>query len=384
MLSVAVLTDNSVTADGIEHTAAETGILSVVYKGSVSGNVNAIIRQLGTKEPDFILIDLNEWIEVEPLARGFQDSNLKAIIIGFRARWDRMEELVYKGAGIHHLIREPFSPAEFESVVYESLHKERPLTNRNILSFLPAKAGCGASSVAIHTARGLAENSTNRVLLIESDRRSGIFSIMLGLDHRLGLDDALSLGGALTSLEWHQHIVRCSGFHLLLANPEHRKRLPAWADYYQLLAHVQNQYEYILVDLPEVVNEATAEVVRASRSIFIVCTPEIVPMKMAKFRAAELEACDIPADRIQLVVNRAGEEHTAAELERLLDRPVFASLPNDYAELKEATLQSRLASPSSAFTRSCINLARKLSGLPEAEPERSKLALLRKLARIAG
>jgi len=134
-----------------------------------------------------------------------------------------------------------------------------------------------------------------------------------------------------------------------------------------------------------VVNEATAEVVRSARSVFIVCTPEIASLKMALFRAEELEACEIPRDRIHIVVNRWERgSPPAPEVEEMLGRPVFVTLPNDYSNLKAAMMESRLAAPDSPFGEACRAFARKLSGLPEAPPERSKFALLRRLSRIAG
>jgi len=386
MLTMALLTDNSSAADAIEYVAAETGLLGVVFRGSpTTGKIPATIRALQTQGPDFVLLDVSDWDSVAPLADRLKVQDFNGIIVGFRPKWERMEALVLKESGIRYLLREPFSPAELETVVYEALHKERPITNPNIIAFLPAKAGGGCSTTAVHTAAALARTAPMNVLLIESDRRSGVYSIMLGLENRLGLDDALSLGNAWTSLEWHQHIVRISGFHLLAANPMHRRRVPSWADYYQLLCHIQKQYDYVLIDLPEIVNEATAEVVRSARKIFIVCTPEIPSLKMAQFRANELESCDIPSERIHVLINRWEHEAAAArDLENELERPVFGVLPNDYANLQKGMLESRLASPESSFAESCQALARKISGLPKSVPERSKFISLRKLARIAG
>jgi hypothetical protein len=106
---------------------------------------------------------------------------------------------------------------------------------------------------------------------------------------------------------------------------------------------------------------------------------------MARFRAEELEACEISPDRIRIIVNRWEHDSPAAkELEQMLERPVFGMLPNEYADLKAAMMESRLASPDSHFAEACRAFARKLGGLPEAPPERFKLALLRKLGRIAG
>jgi Flp pilus assembly CpaE family ATPase len=97
-----------------------------------------------------------------------------------------------------------------------------------------------------------------------------------------------------------------------------------------------------------------------------------------------LEACHIPADRIHVVVNRWERGGLSIEdVEGVLERSVFATLPNDYKQVKNAILESRLVAQDSRFARSCRALAQKLSGLPEALPSESKFAFLRELVKIA-
>jgi len=45
--------------------------------------------------------------------------------------------------------------------------------------------------------------------------------------------------------------------------------LPSWVNYYQMLLFAQKQYDFIVVDLPEVVNPATAELLSVAQRIFI-------------------------------------------------------------------------------------------------------------------
>ncbi len=111
-------------------------------------------------------------------------------------------------------------------------------------------------------------------------------------------------GEFLSPLEWRQVIASHKGLDLLLANPNRRGRLPSWADYYQLLLFAQKQYDYIVVDLPEVINQATAEFVRNARAVFIVCQPELPSVRLAKLRRTELESCEIPTDNVKFLVNR--------------------------------------------------------------------------------
>jgi Flp pilus assembly CpaE family ATPase len=170
---------------------------------------------------------------------------------------------------------------------------------------------------------------------------------------------------------------------LLLSNPSRRGRLPSWADYFQLLLFVQKQYDYIVVDLPEVVNQATAEFVRNARAVFIVCQPELPSLKLAKLRRIELESCEIPADNVKLLVNRWEKRRfRAGDVEKAVEGPVFATLPNDYKEVRDSILEMRLASPTSPFGKACEVLAQNISALPESPHTHPKFTLLRKLGTI--
>jgi Flp pilus assembly CpaE family ATPase len=105
---------------------------------------------------------------------------------------------------------------------------------------------------------------------------------------------------------------------------------------------------------------------------------------MAGQRCAELEACEIPSDRIHIVLNRVERGGLSiSDVEDVLDRPVFATLPNDYKQVKNAILESRLVASDSRFAASCKTLAQKLSGLPGVPRAASKFTLLRELVRMA-
>jgi Flp pilus assembly CpaE family ATPase len=122
--------------------------------------------------------------------------------------------------------------------------------------------------------------------------------------------------------------------------------------------------------------------VKWARGVFIVCTPEVLSLKLAAQRYLELEDCEIPGDKIHIVLNRWERgQIKLPEIEQSLGHPVFATVPNDYKRARKAILESRLIDAGSAFGRGCKVLAEKLGGLPEGSQKHSKFALLRKLAR---
>jgi len=379
MLRLAVITPNPLAADAIELLSNESGAFRLCYKACPLPPAKEVVRMLGVQNPSVILLDLGDWEAASQIAKEIQHNQPRAVLIGFRPRWSRAEQLTFEDAGILDLLHEPFSPGDIEAGAYEAMHRRYPIIHQNVLAFVPAKAGSGCSTVALHVAAAISEMG-KKVLLVESDRRSGPLSIMLNLEHQSGLPEALEHHGEMSPLEWRQVTAQLREMDLLLANPTRRSRLPSWADYYQLLLFAQKQYDYILVDLPEVINQATAEFVRNARAVFIVCQPEVPSIKLAKFRRAELESCDIQADRINVLLNRWERGRmTMDTVEKLAGAPVFGTLPNDYKEIRNALHEGRLAAPNSGFVRACEAVAKTVCGLPDVPRTSPKFALLRKL-----
>lgn len=383
MLRLAVVTPNPVAADAIEMLTMESGAFQPCFKLTPVPHPKEIIRTLAVQNPSIVLLDLGDWIEAANIAREIQINLTDTVIIGFLPRWDRTEQLAFEEAGILDLLKEPFSPGDIEAAAYEAIHRRYPVNHENILAFVPAKAGGGCSTVALHVAAAIA-GTNKKVLLVECDQRSGPLSIMLNLERHKGLPEALAYNGhALSPLEWRDVTARIKGLDLLLSDPHRRGRLPSWADYYQLLLYIQKQYDYIVVDLPEVINQATAEFVRNSRAVFVVCQPELPSVKLAKLRRTELESCEIPADNVKVLINRWERGRLSVDnIQKVVEAPVFATLPNDYKEIRNSVLETRLASPGSSFSRACETLARNISGLPEAPHTHPKFTLLRKLGTI--
>jgi pilus assembly protein CpaE len=381
LLTFGLLTPNRPAADAIEQLLDESNAFELVFRECPIPGPHEVVRALITHQPEVLLLDIGEWDLVSELVLQIKQLKIRTVTVGFRGTWDRAQKMTFEDAGITDLLNAPFSSADLEEAVYEGLHRERPVANQNILAFLPAKAGGGCSTVALNTAGALVREFGKKVLLIEGDRRSGVFSIMLNVEHRQGLSDALQNAGNMTRLDWEQYHVDLFGIHMVLTNLNRRGPLFSWAQYYQLLHFVAPLYDFLIADLPEVVNAATAETVKCARGVFVVCTPEVPSLKLAGQRCFELEECEIPEDRIHIVLNRWERgQLKLTEIEKILGRPVFATVRNDYKRARQAILESRLIDRDSALGKGCKVLAEKLGGLPERAQKESKFALLRKLA----
>jgi pilus assembly protein CpaE len=380
MLSLGLITSNSVAAEAIEQLVEEAGIFRFVGNQSPELLPLEALKKLRFLDPEIILLDLNDWSLIAPIVEHIRATSLRGKLIGFRESWNRRQQAEFEDAGIKQLLREPFSPSQLDEAAHTAVHDGVPETRPNLFAFLPAKAGGGCSTAALNMAVSLGAAPAKRVLVIEADTRSGTFSIALNIKSHHGLLDALQKGDDLTVVDWQQMHATAEGLDLLLADPSRLAPRSSWCGYYQLLRFVDKYYDYVVVDLPEVINDATAEVARAAANVFVVCTPEILSLRLASLRCQEVEAYGVPKERIQVIVTRWTRDGLSLEdVEKCLKRPVYATLSNDYNEVHEAILESRLVSPTSMFGKDCHAVARRIVGAPEEE--KSRFGLLRKLAR---
>ena len=157
--------------------------------------------------------------------------------------------------------------------------------------------------------------------------------------------------------------------------------LPTWVNYYHMLSFIEKQYDFIIVDLPEVANAATAELLRVARLVFIVCEPEVTSLKLVRLRRTELESFAVPPERICVLGNRWESHRLNRDIVHTAGSPMFAALPNDYGQIQNAALESRLVSRDSQFYRACADLARRLADLPETLQPGPVASLLRRFSK---
>src|SRR4029077_12392611 len=103
---------------------------------------------------------------------------------------------------------------------------------------------------------------------------------------------------------WRNIVVPINGIDVLPTDRTRKEPVPTWINYFHLLRFAASRYELIVVDLPEIINDATAEIVRRARSVYVVTTPERCPVKLAEERLAELAFRGVEREKISLIINR--------------------------------------------------------------------------------
>lgn len=228
------------------------------------------------------------------------------------------------------------------------------------IAFASGKGGVGKTTIALNLGLVLAK-AGKRVVLIDADLDMANVSIMLGVElapitlHNVlagehSVNDALYEGPAKL-------------FYVPSALSEEKKEL----DYEKLksaVSHLENAYDYILLDCPPSLSEQTRQIISSAREIILVLTPDpasvVDALKVKKF-----------ADRIGVKITGVALNKTtldktelrAPEIEAATKIKVLANLPED-AEVKRSLLLQKpvvLRASTSPFSKAMYSFAANLS-----------------------
>lgn len=337
-----------------------------------------VARMLGTTTPDVILVEMTDFARDVQLAAKIHDQCPEIPMVGLASR--DLQTLLTRNpsSDLTSIAVWPFTVAELEEAISKAVHKMRGGIYENLIAFLPGKAGSGASTVVLQTARTVTQDLKRRVLVMEADLHSGLLSAMLQIEPKHSIREALAEASQTGNLTWRRFITSAGGVDFLLTNTAVKEPVPSWTHYLQILRSATPKYDLVVVDLPEVVNPATAEVVRRARAIYVVSTPEFASLKLSKQRVHELENWGVDRGRIHVLLNRGHKSDIGPkDAEGILECPVAATFPNDYKAVQRAITEGSFVDARSELSDAYLGFSRMLFGM-EVEKKKSSWGLFRK------
>ena len=266
-----------------------------------------MVRIINSFGPELVFVELHDREEAIKVESAVHLSCPTVAILGFSEDWEG-ERVVKTADGYLVVIPTSISPEDFARQVEIAMHAVQNPGPDNVTVFIPSKAGSGASTVALNVCGALANKCGKSAILIEADLHSGPAGMYLNINPRHSVTDALLESHQLESA-WNDLVTRAENFALL---PAFRTMGPVpqacpWA-YRRLLRFTRNRYDHVICDLPEVVNHATEALVLSARTVYVVCTPEVPSLMLARKRCAGLTERGVPRDRLKIVLNRHSKD----------------------------------------------------------------------------
>lgn len=323
------------------------------------------MRAIRVRKADLVLLCLDDWAPSEAIVSSLDNAvpGLPVITFSSHDATDLLPKLMHLGIREH--LRFPLNAPGLAEAIDSArrrliAHPVAAARQSDLYTFLPAKPGVGTSTLAVSTSHALAEDLGARTLLLDCDLAAGAIRFLLRLSTSGSVVDSIKHAGNLDEDLWSQMVGtydRLEVLHAGLLEPPSGLDLPSLE---RVLAMARAQYEVICVDLASSLDEFSVALMKESRRIFLVTTPEVVPLHMAKVRLASLKDLGLH-DRVSLLLNRkVRNDFSDADVAKLVGLPVSYSFSNDYASVQGAILNATPVSHESALGQSILNLAQSM------------------------
>jgi Flp pilus assembly CpaE family ATPase len=328
-----------------------------------------LLRIIRAQRPDFVFISAEDFERFQALAAAVDDRMPGLPVISV-ARGRNPVELIPKlmHLGIRELLTSPVNHEKLAesiaSIARQIARHPAPVVRMgDLYAFLPAKPGVGSSTIAVSTSCALADELHINTLLLDCDLMAGVTKFLLKLGNSSSIVNALEHADSLDEDMWTQMVGHWDGLHVLHAGELAPPATLTAAGLEVVLGFARAQYDTICADLASSLDPFTVQIMHEARRIFLVTTPELVPLYLTADRLRHLKELGL-ADKVSLLLNRKNPAHNGlsnAEVAQLAGLPVAYQFCNDYPGVQGAILDGVPVSHRSGLGQSIMTLARSIA-----------------------
>jgi Flp pilus assembly CpaE family ATPase/predicted negative regulator of RcsB-dependent stress response len=334
-----------------------------------------VLSRLQSARPELLLVEQPpDPTTIQTLLRTLITACPDSAIVLVNDKADPQAILESIRAGARDYLYIPFGEALGK--VITRLQAARPKGQRGqarpagrVIGFLSAKGGCGATTLAVHTAVSLARETGKPAGLADFDLTCGIVRFLTNARNQYTVLDAVLNASRLDDSFWEALVSDCSGVEVLAAPPPvSAKEYPDAAQFGPVLQFMRSRYAFTVVDLGRGIHTFPAGLLDHFDELYLVTTSDPVALVQTK-RVADCLRHGCGFQAVRLIVNRSPAA-AAPEIERVTGVAVCATLVDAENDVRDALADNRLVSEKAQISRQLGVLARRIAGLPERGPER--------------
>ena len=374
MLTAAIASSDPNTAAQLLASLQQTGLVGSVKQWTIPTDRIDAAESI----PDVVLLDLGR--DPEPcFAFGAHVRRLRPAVklIACSAMNPPNQQLLLDAmrSGVQDFVIKPAVPEALRDIFVRFQQEGRSVERKSaekLIVLMGSKGGVGTTTVAVNLGVQLCMFAHKRTILLDFARPLGNAHLLLDLNPRFGIRDAIENIDRLDShffeglLTTHKTKLQLLGGAL---HPEVWQSIAA-----TLLDRVANvaqtNCDVVLADVGSQFGSDWTSMLRASRMILVVTETNVPALWNLERRLSALEGLGIDPEKVRVVVNRwhKGDQETLKSIQKNIKRPIFASLPNDF---RKASTSFNLGTPlienhNNVLTNHYRQLASLLTGMGAA------------------
>lgn len=291
---------------------------------------------------DVVVIDLDNDVEtalelVEKIC-----SHGKSTVMVFSSQADSDLLVRCMRAGAREFLTIPFDPKILSEALERASQRRtvpaaRAVKSGKLLVFMGSKGGVGVTSVACNFAVALAQDVSQKTLLIDLDLPLGDAALNLGIAAEFSTVNALMESDRLDGDFLHQLLVEHSSGLLVLAAPgKFPSHEPSREAIDKLVEVACQQFDNIVVDVGSRLDVQDTALFNQASTVYLVTQAGIPELRNSHRLINQIFSNGGP--RLEVVLNRfesrtlgVSEEHIA----KALTRPAQWKVPNDHALVRK-------------------------------------------------
>jgi pilus assembly protein CpaE len=334
--------------------------------------------------PELIFLSAEKVEDAVDVAQRIKADAPGTAVIAFSRACDGPTMLRVLRAGIKDYLALPFESRALsdmlqrvETVLVVAPGSHGP--NAPIFAFLPAKAGAGATTLAVNTSLALSRRPDVKTLLVDLDLNSGMVGFLLSIKPEYSVTDAADNAPDMDENLWSKIVTSIGNLDVLPAGTAKAGYRIHTSQVRRMLEFAQRNYHAICVDLSGMMEKYSVDLLQQMKQIFLICTPEVPSVHLTCAKLELLRTLELD-DRVCILVNRFDKRQSSgalAKMESLFQKKVFLTAPNAYAEVQKALVDGRPIKSGSDLGLSIDKLAQmmlpNLAPAPAPEKPRSLL-----------
>jgi pilus assembly protein CpaE len=350
---------------------------------SLSAGELSTLTQPGTPAPDALVLDLRDRPVLPAALAAVKRQHPQTGVVIVAARLDPTLMLEAMRAGVNEWVAEPITATALTAAIDRVIVRRasKPAVAQ-VLAFVGAKGGVGTTTVAVNVATALAKSASRKCLLIDFHLTQGDAALLLGLEPKFSVLDALEnhhllddafLGGLVAHAK--------SGVDLLGSAERATASAPDPQHVRALIDFVAQHYQYVILDVPR--SDVTIlDSLDLVSKITLLANQELTTVRSASRLALSLRQ-RYGKERVEIVMSRYDKnaEIRREDVERVTGGAVRQLIPNDYRLALEASNKGRpvVVENHNRLAASLVSLARGLAGLETEKTTERQTGLFARL-----
>jgi pilus assembly protein CpaE len=322
----------------------------------------ARLRAIGGEDKCLLILDFADPGLALPVARAV-DGQPQIASIAVKGGGTRDEVLQLMQVGVRDVLAN-FTARDLRQAALRAASKLACADDvvGDLFAFMPAKPGCGATTVATYATAIASQKTVEPTLLLDFDVRLGVTSFLLKAEGIHTIADALIQADRLDQDLWSTLVARLGNLHLLGSGPVDFSRPVPAEQYAALLDFAIRRYAVVSVDLPGTMEDCEVETLLRAKRIFLVTTPDIGALHVARRKAAWLQDLRL-TDKVTVALNCVDRRSTLSvdDIQRIIQLPVRHMLPASNTEISRAVQKGAVLASTSGLGKQIARIAAELT-----------------------